>query len=95
MTVFGQTKSSLYAQTLSEIMQRDFYPSAISTIRDQIFGTEKSRVASKVLSRSGNRVEAIYTGGGIQGSVRDGDIADIEYLVGNSRAKFTDQRSER
>lgn len=89
MTVLGQTKSRLYAQSLSQMVRPEFCPSAISTIRDQIFGTEKSRVTSKVLSRSGNRVDAIHTGVGIQGSDGDGGIADIEYLVKEFEGKIS------
>ena len=54
-----------------------------------MFRANKSRVTSKVLSRSGNRVDAIYTGGGIQGSDRGGGIADIEYLVGQLESKIS------
>lgn len=89
MTALDQTKSSLYVQTLSEIMRPGFCPSAIWTIRDQIFRTKKSRVTSNVLSRSGNRVDAIYTGVGIQGSDGDGGIVDIEYLVRGLESKFS------
>lgn len=50
---------------------------------------KKSRVTSKVLSRSGNRTDAIYTGAGIRGSDGDGVIADIEYLAGGLESKIS------
>jgi len=56
----------------------------------------KSRVASEVLSRCGNRVDAIYHRGRNQGSDEDWGIADIEMSIWwkwlERRANFTDQR---
>ena len=89
-----QTKRKPYTQATLRDDTATLLPPAVQATRDQTFRTGKSSVASKVLSRSRNRIDTIHPGDETQRSSRGKDIADIDYLVGNMRAKFLDRNSD-